>query len=359
MQTGAASVIVAMSGGLDSSLAAALLKNRGWAVRGLHFRLPAAPDARRARERAVKRVAGCLGIPLDVLDLEDVFTRKVIDPFMDAYGKGITPNPCVRCNELVKFACLRAHAAEIGAEYLATGHYARLRRGREPDDVELWRGRDREKEQSYFLHRLDRSLLRNMLFPLGDMTKAAARRMARDMDLPVHDLPESREICFIPDNDYRGFMAARQAAGTRRPGEIVNTRGEALGRHDGTYRYTIGQRHGLGIASSRPYYVKEIRPETREIVVARKEDLFSDTVDAERFHWLVEAPPEARVAAQIRYRHRAAPGRMELLSADAVRFVFDAPQWAVTPGQALVCYDGDRVLGGGWIRKTAGKGDAR
>ena len=345
-------VVVALSGGVDSALAAALLKEWGWGVSGLHFFLPAAPAKRSAKLASSEKIAEHLGISLSVLDVEEAFDRLVIDPFMDAYLEGRTPNPCVQCNQVIKFDRLLGYAQTHGIQYMATGHYAKIKR---PDGkaAELWRGEDKSKEQSYFLHRLDQSHLTRTLLPLGEATKEDTRDLALKLDLPVASEPESQEICFLPDEDYRLLLETRRGLGIVRGGDIINREGHKLGEHLGIYRYTIGQRHGLGLASPRPYYVMEIRPEENQIVVGRKEELFSSHVEAEAFHW-VEGPPsrnEMKVTAQVRYRHEAAPGRLEVIHSEEVRFTFDEPQWAITPGQALVCYEGDRVLGGGWIRK--------
>ena len=347
------SVVVAMSGGLDSSMAAALLKSAGWEVHGLHFLLPAPALITNARIMAAKGIALHLEIPLQIIDLKEDFERLIIYPFMDAYLKAMTPNPCVRCNALIKFEYLLRYAEENGIHIIATGHYARLGTGDEGPGVDLLRGRDGRKDQSYFLHRLSQAHLSRAVFPLGEMSKEEAKEQAREMGLPVHSIPESQEICFIPENDYRQFVETRKGPGVNKSGNIISVDGLKLGEHAGAFRYTIGQRQGLGIASSRPYYVKEIRPEANEVVVARKEALFSRRLEAAIFHWIGEIPPETTIKAhaQIRYRHRAAPGRLEVISQDEVTFVFDEPQWAVTPGQALVCYDGDRVIGGGWIKK--------
>jgi tRNA-specific 2-thiouridylase len=342
-----------MSGGLDSSMAAALLKTRGWEVHGLHFLLPAPASIADARIKEAKRIARHIEISLRIVDLREDFEQCIIDPFVEAYVQGITPNPCVSCNAIIKFQSLMRYAREEGIHSIATGHYARFETEDEGGDVRLLRGSDKSKDQSYFLHRLDHACLIRSVFPLGEMSKEEARYRARAMGLHLHSIPESQEICFIPDNDYRLFVETRMGAGLNKKGNIISADGQKLGEHKGAYRYTIGQRQGLGIASSRPYYVKEIRPEANEVVVARKEALYSRRVEASAFHWIGKMPPErnSEAQAQIRYRHRAASGRMEVLSTDEFSFTFDEPQWAVTPGQALVCYDGERVLGGGWIKK--------
>jgi tRNA-specific 2-thiouridylase len=345
-------VAVALSGGGDSALAAALLKDQGWEVTGLHFVLPAFPAKREARALSVRRVAERLGIDVSFLDLTEAFTRDVVEPFLEAYLTGLTPNPCVVCNEVVKFEHLLRYGEEQDIPWVSTGHYARVRRRSGPV-AELWRGSDREKEQSYFLHRLTQRHLSRTLLPLGQMTKKEAKQLALRLDLPTSSEPESQELCFLPENDYRLFLETERGKSLSRSGPIVDGQGRRVGEHHGTYGYTIGQRHGLGIASSRPYYVKEIIPERNEVIVGRKEDLLSTKVEAGGFNWVEGMPrgKKIRLLAQIRYRHHAGPGWLEVLSDRAVRFDFDEPQWAITPGQAVVCYEGERVVGGGWITK--------
>lgn len=345
---------MALSGGVDSAVAAALLKTAGWEVTGLHFLLPSPDWVAEKRLARVKGITEFLDIHLETIDLRHLFERLVIDPFVEAYFQGLTPNPCARCNPMIKFHQLYLYAAENRIKHLATGHYVRLGRGETPGSVSLLRGRDLKKEQSYFLHRLSRAILAGTIFPLGTMTKDDTRRRARELKLPCPPDEESQEICFVPRADYRRFLEQRGgvAAGTR--GAIINHRGEVVGEHEGIHRHTIGQRHGMGISSSRPYYVKEIRPAENRIIVGRKEDLYSKRVEAIDFNWISGVPEShVNVHAQIRYRHRAAPGRLEVIAPDEVRFIFDEPQWAVTPGQALVCYHGPRVLGGGWIKRPS------
>ena len=344
-------IAVALSGGVDSSFAAAVLKKAGWEVYGVHFLLPSPSSVADDRIAGVTRVTEYLGIPLEIIDIRDDFEDLVINPFVNAYLKGLTPNPCVGCNPLIKFERLYRYVLEKEIHCLATGHYVRL--GKEEEGMCLLRGKDSTKDQSYFLQRLGQETLSRAVFPLGDMTKNEVRLRARDMGLPCHSNPESQEICFISGMDYRSFVEQRPGVMVRKNGAIVNREGEVLGEHHGIHGYTIGQRHGLGIASPRPYYVKEIRPEVNQVVVGRKEDLFSVTVDAGDFNWIEKIPPKGvfKAQAQIRYRHKAAPGLLEVLSPDEIRFVFEKPQWGLTPGQALACYDGDRLLGGGGIAK--------
>jgi tRNA-specific 2-thiouridylase len=344
-------VVVALSGGVDSSLCAALLQDRGWHVRGLHLLLPSSASRRTQGVKAVQKVADHLRIRLDLMNLEEAFTARVVHPFVDLYLQGLTPNPCVLCNRVIKFDRLIQYADSRGIGAVATGHYARVRR--QGALLELWRGADHGKEQSYFLHRLSQRELQRTVFPLGDLTKGDVRRMARSMGLSTSLESESQEICFLSGRDYRFLLEEMKGEGIARKGEILTKEGRHVGEHYGTYRYTIGQRHGLGIASSRPYYVMEIRAEENQVVVGRKEDLFSTHVEAEGVNWVSgKLPCQGEVLlGQIRYRHKPARGRLQILSAEMVTFEFEEPQWAVTPGQALVIYKGERVLGGGWITK--------
>ncbi len=357
MSTNPSSVLIALSGGGDSALAAALLKEQGWQVKGLHFLLPAPAIKRTERQNSVRRIEERLKIPVSYVHLEEVFTKKVIEPFVDAYLDGLTPNPCVVCNQGIKFDHLLRRADEEEISFVATGHYALIRRP-ENSPAELWRGADQSKEQSYFLHRLEQRHLLRMVLPLGEMTKKETRRLAAKMKLPTVSEPESQEICFVPGNDYRLFLEKNKGMGIAKRGKIVTKEGEKVGEHLGAYRFTIGQRHGLGIASPQPYYVMEIRPEENEVVVGRKQDLFSSRVEAESFNWLDGKPrlDRMKVLAQIRYRHIPGAGWIEGITAEEVKFEFEEPQWGITPGQALVCYDGDRVLGGGWIRRSVEPG---
>ncbi len=346
-------VLVALSGGVDSAMAAWFLKQEGRNVRGVHFLLPGDEATQAKRINAAEAVSGHLEIPLEVVDIRSAFEEQVIGPFVEAYCKGFTPNPCVRCNARVKFEYLARTADRLGIPLMATGHYARLEEAEDGRGKSLLRGSDPEKDQSYFLHRLGQAHLERTVFPLGNLIKSRVRIRANEVGIPSCSAPESQEICFLPKNDYRRFIEQREGKGKRSKGIIVDEAGSVLGEHLGAYRYTIGQRKGLGIASSRPYYVKELRPGANEVVVARKEALYCTKVTAVGFKWMDSVPHQGReVEAQIRYRHRAAKGSLKIISPEKVVFTFNKPQWAVTPGQALVCYDGDRVLGGGWICKS-------
>jgi len=353
MIKGEKTVAIALSGGMDSSCAAAMLKDAGWNVIGIHLLLPIPPKERAKKVAIAKLLSDRLNIPIYFLDVRDTFKKKVIDYLVGSYCLGLTPNPCVVCNYVVKFEEIIRWMDKKGIDWLATGHYARI--GENPNGKyrELLKGRDGQKDQSYFLHRLNQSHLSRALFPLGEMKKAEMYPMAKEKGLPQSIHPESQEICFIPDNNYRSFFTRQVDKGILAPGNIVDLEGNILGVHAGTYAYTVGQRHGLGIASRVPLYVYQIRPETNEVVAGPRDALFSKTLTAEDFNWIGVRPvkKKLRVQAQIRYRHRAADGILTILSRHVVRFEFDQPQWAVTPGQALVCYEGERVLGGGWIKR--------
>jgi tRNA-specific 2-thiouridylase len=348
--TRSSSVIVALSGGVDSSLAAAFLKDQGWAVKAVHFLLPGTERIRERKLETAARVADHLEVCFQVLDLQERFEKRVIAPFETAYLEGRTPNPCVVCNPEVKLDALLDLADTSGMSCVATGHYARVKPvGHE--EAALFRGKDRAKEQSYFLHRLEPRHLRRVVFPLGEWTKEEARIEAHTRGLPSRAEPESQEICFLSGGDYRSFLRSRRGEEIESPGDIVDRDGRKLGTHKGTHRYTIGQRRGLGVASSRPYYVLALHPRLNQVVVGRREDLLRSDVEAEDVVWVAGQPGDekSRAEAQIRYRHAAAEGLLEILSPHRVRFVFDHAQPAVTPGQALVLYQGERVLGGGWI----------
>ena len=338
-------VAIALSGGVDSAVAAALLQRQGFNLLGVHLRLsPLAPPPDR-----VETLARYLGIPLTVLDLEAEFAREVLDYFVSEYARGRTPNPCVRCNAAIKFGRLWERLQEAGVTRLATGHYARL--NLDADGAPgLFRGVDRRKDQSYFLSRLPSGRLPNLLFPLGGMTKEEVRRRAREAGLPVReDQPESMELCFIPAGGYEDFLRARRgAAGS--PGDFVDSSGRLLGRHRGVEGYTVGQRRGLGIPAREPFYVIGIQPETNRVVLGHREELLAPGLTATGMNWLISPPGgEIEAVAVIRYRHPGVRARITPLGGGPVLVAFETPQSAVAPGQAVVFYDGGRVLGGGWI----------
>jgi tRNA-uridine 2-sulfurtransferase len=403
-------VVVAMSGGVDSSVSACLLVEQGYDVVGLFMRHgasapePAAVGPAAVFDRATsctsggcsaeteneghshavaavepKRshqgccsasdasdarfVAGLLGIPFYALNFEHDFD-ELIDYFADEYARGRTPNPCVVCNDKLKFGRIVEYADAVGARYIATGHYARTQR-RDGRNV-LLRAVDEKKDQSYVLFGLSRRVLDRVMFPIGALTKPQVRAIAARYDLPNRDKPDSVEICFVPDRDYARVVRARRPEAFR-AGNVVDAAGNVVGRHDGLPQYTVGQRRGLGIAAGRPVYVTQLNVESNTITLGDENDLACGALIAERVNMLVEAPKcdphrqasllmprvagavSFRAQVKIRYLHAAAPATVSLLDGGRARVVFDEPQRAVTPGQAVVFYDGDVVLGGGWI----------
>ncbi|MCX7045785.1 MAG: tRNA 2-thiouridine(34) synthase MnmA [Candidatus Sumerlaeota bacterium] len=344
-------VAVAMSGGVDSSMAAALLLEQGYEVFGVHMHVKdAAPEASEAAADA-RKVAAALGIELRELDLRQEFRRLVIEPFIAAYLAGQTPNPCVGCNRAIKFGLMLDKALAWGADALATGHYARVQF--EGGRWTLRRATFRAKDQSYYLSRLRQDQLARFLTPLGRLTKPEIRQMARDRRLPVAEKSESQDICFIPDNDYKAFIEERSANRLPGEGDIVSLEGKILGRHGGAWRFTIGQRQGLGVSAPHPLYVTQIDMERNRVIVGPREATFSSALVAEDVNY-VSIPPldkPLRCEAQIRYRHAAVPAMAEPLDPDGarLRIVFDEPQSAITPGQAAALYQDDLLLAGGWI----------
>lgn len=349
-------VVVAMSGGVDSSLAAALLVEQGYDVVGVSMRLWSG-DGVTAESGCcslddfldARRVADLLGIPFYVMDFGDDFRRAVVSDFVREYRAGRTPNPCARCNQFVKFAAFWDRARALGADWIATGHYAR--RGDGPDGPTLLRGVDADKDQSYFLFGIDRAVLARTLFPVGELRKSETRAEARRRHLPVAGKPDSQEVCFVPRGDYAAFVERYEPGFRPRPGTIVDPAGRVLGHHDGVHRFTIGQRRGLGLKDGGPpRYVQAIEPETGTVRVASGDQVRAGGLEAREANWLAP-PPAPGTAVQVKIRSRFAPHEAVVESASPHGFVVRAPQGlrAVTPGQAAVLYDGDRVLGGGWI----------
>ena len=353
-------IVVAMSGGVDSSVAAALLAEQGHDVIGVSMQLYDQRDASPGRTfgrccaledlHDARRVAGTIGIPHYVLNLEHRFQETVVSNFVAEYAAGRTPIPCTHCNADLKFATLVDRAAAFGAALVATGHYARLDEDPETGLRRLRRGADADKDQSYFLFSLTQAQLASAMFPLGALSKARVREEARNRALPVAGKPDSQEICFVPEGNYGTFVEARLSA--PRPGVIADASGQVLGRHDGVHRFTVGQRKGLQLSSTEPLYVTELRPESATVVVGARTALDRACCDLEGVNWIAGVPPgsSVRAAVQIRHRHTPGPARVTPTGPGTVRVDFDAPERAIAPGQAAVFYDGDDVLGGGWIR---------
>ncbi len=373
-------VLLAMSGGVDSSVAAALLREAGHEVVGVFMRLgspgesldelipgadAAACDAGRARigkqgccsirdAADARLVAAELDIPFYVVNFKREFGR-IIDYFVAEYDAGRTPNPCVRCNDWLKFGRLHEHARRIGATHVASGHYARIDRSH-PDGPRLLRGVDHGKDQSYVLFGAPRERLDRMLLPIGGYRKAEIRAMAEDRGLPVFDKPDSQEICFVPDDDYARLVAVRSESGVA-PGRIVDLEGNAVGEHGGHQRFTIGQRRRIGVALGYPLYVVDKDADTNTVTVGPRAALAAAACTAAEANWLVD-PPAAwrRCTARIRSNAEPVPARVRATGDGTLAVRFDAPQDAVAPGQAVVCYEEDRVLGGGWIRSATRAG---
>jgi tRNA-specific 2-thiouridylase len=352
-------VAVAMSGGVDSSVAASLLVDRGHDVVGLSMQLydQSAGDGSFGSCCSLddlydaRRVAASIGIPHYILNLEQRFDERVVSNFVREYSSGRTPLPCARCNSDLKFVTLVERALSFDANHVATGHYAQVRRD-EHGRYQLLRGADPSKDQSYFLFSLTQDQLSRAVFPIGELPKAEVRRYARDRGLTVADKPDSQEICFVPDHDYARFVE-RRAPEAAPHGDVVDEAGRVLARHGGIHSFTVGQRKGLGLPSSptgAPMYVLSLRPDTRQVVVGPKSALERTAVTASEVNWIAAEPDGVvRVTAQIRHRHQAAPAAVRSLGNRRVEVTFDSPQVAITPGQALVMYDGDAVVGGGWI----------
>ena len=370
-----------MSGGVDSSVAAHLLRDAGHDVIGVFMRhgestgtACAPPETATVGARAssagglpvverldhkqgcctasdaadARRVADRLGIPFYAIDFQEEFGR-IVDYFIDEYRAARTPNPCVMCNNWIKFGRLFDYADSVGAQFVATGHYARILPPG-PDELPgLGRGLDESKDQSYVLFGIERPLLQRMMLPLGEFHKTEIRRLARQLDLAVADKRDSQEICFVPSGDHAAFIHSRRGPSPS-AGEIVLSDGTVVGTHDGLERFTIGQRKGLGVALGEPRFVVRLERETGRVVLGAKDELASALLTAKEVNWLADRPCTARrCEVKIRYNARAVPATVEVLDEGRLQVVFDQPQMAVAPGQAVVCYDGPRVLGGGWI----------
>ena len=352
-------VVVGMSGGVDSSVAAYLLKEQGYRVIGVTMQIwqKESRDASETEDGCcglsavedARRVAAQLDIPYYVMNFREEFQKKVIDYFVQEYRKGRTPNPCIACNRYVKWESLLKKSLALGADYIATGHYARICRldnGR----YTVCRSESQGKDQTYALYNLTQEQLRHTLFPVGEYDKKEIRSIAEQAGLKVAHKPDSQEICFVPDGDYAAFIE-RETGQKEIPGNFISREGKILGRHRGISHYTVGQRKGLGIAFGEPVFVTEIRPETKEVVLGKSGDVFTGSLMAEDVNYMAAEQfiPGQRVMAKIRYSHAGAPATITEAEKNRFSLAFDEPVRAVTPGQAAVLYDGSHVLGGGTI----------
>ena len=348
-------VAMAMSGGVDSSVAAALLKEKGHQVIGLHLKLYQGPETTKRNKSCcsldealdARLICERLEIPFYVLDFQEDFQSNVIDYFVNEYALGRTPNPCVMCNRTVKSELLLKKADELDCELLATGHYAKIFRD-DTGKIELHRPRDRKKDQTYFLHGIPFHQLQRLIFPLQDHIKSEVRLIAKKLKLDSASKPDSQEICFI-DKDYRQFLGAQNFI-TENPGNFINLDGKVLGQHRGVPFYTIGQRRGLGISDSTPWYVVAINVDENQVVLGKRENLLFNEVQVKDINWLIEPPQEPKeMMVQLRYSHRGCEAILKPLATDQAILHLPFSERAVAAGQAAVFYEGDRVLGGGWI----------
>lgn len=353
-------IAIAMSGGVDSSVAAALLAEQGFEVAGIMLRLwsePGGEDSNRCctpdAMAMARRVAAKLKIPFYVLDAQEVFRQIVVEHFLNGYTKGVTPNPCLVCNRHIRWEFLFNHVLAMGADALATGHYVRIQ-PRHNGELQLLRGIDTNKDQSYVLHMLNQHQLRRAYFPLGGYTKTQVRELARRLNLPVADRPESQDLCFLGNTDYRDFLT-RYAPQSTHPGPILNTSGETLGYHNGLSSYTIGQRKKLNIPSTVPLFVIDKLIEQNALVVGTKEELGFSELTAHHVSWISDIPPiqPFRALVKIRYKSHDEWAVITPLSHEKIHVRFDRPQRDITPGQSAVLYDGDICLGGGEIIQSS------
>ncbi len=345
--------LIALSGGVDSAVAAVLMREQGYELIGVTMRLW--PKSRCCDEKDIEDAADVcarLDIPYTVLDYREAFRRQVVDVFVAEYQAGRTPNPCARCNQFLKFDALLTEGEKLGASVLATGHYARL--AETPSGAALLRGRDDAKDQSYFLFAIGATLLPRLRFPVGGMNKDEVRAMARKHGLPVAAKQDSQDICFVPDGDYRRFLEDYAGLDMAQEGEMVDSRGQLIGHHPGTLHFTVGQRRGLGGGGGQPRYVLALDPAQNRVIVGGEDELYRRAASLDECNWLVDLSPgeSHAVTVKLRYRSRAEPAILHLLPDARAELRFPEPQRAVTPGQAAVCYQGERLLGGGWIRNA-------
>ena len=353
-------VVIGMSGGVDSSAAAAILVDQGYEVHGITLKVWEEEENpnRRWQERScckvglARYVAERLGIPHRVVDTRETFRRVVVDDFISGYLRGDTPNPCVRCNERIKFGLLYDLAMDLGADFLATGHYVRLKQG-ESGQYQLMQGIDELKDQSYFLYRLRPEILPRLIFPLGSYRKTEVLKWIERLDLPPEEVQESQEICFVTQGDYRKFLS-QESPEADRPGDFVRSNGDVLGRHHGVAFYTVGQRRGLGLSSSKPgerLYVLSVDPKADSVVIGTEDELYCEGLIARDLNWFGPLEPSGslEIKAKIRYRSPKVTVTLECIDPGHVKIAFQEPQRSVTPGQSVVFYDGEVVLGGGII----------
>jgi len=354
-------VAVAISGGVDSAVCALLLKKEGYEVMGITMRLLKTEEKSRKYlsirgvEKA-KRIAEKIGIPHYIIDLREIFKKYIIANFCEEYKKGRTPNPCIRCNQYIKFGVLLKKAKQLGAEYLATGHYARIEYDKEKEKYLLKKGCDIDKDQSYFLYRLTQEKLPYILMPLGNFTKDKIKEIAREQKLPIEEnIRESQEICFIPENNYSEFLK-KYLSEEIKPGPMLDTQGKLLGEHKGIMFYTIGQRRGLGISNKVPLYVVDINKKENAIIVGQENELYKSNLEVCEVSYVTEEklkkPLNSKV--KIRYRHQEAPAVVYPLEDKKAHIKFAQPQRAITPGQSAVFYNEDIIIGGGIIEKVLG-----
>lgn len=345
-------VAVAMSGGVDSSLTASMLLEQGYKVFGITLRLwvsDADPEDVPLAVTDAKKMCDFLGIEHHVVDARDVFYENVVDYFVNEYAAGRTPNPCVFCNKNIKFDLLLKRALELGATHMVTGHYAQVRYNEATKLYEVHKGADPSKDQSYVLYTLNQDILSHLMFPLGAQKKTLTREMANDRDLPVANKPDSEDICFLPNHNYQGFIQ-KQLTEAPTSGNIVHENGEILGRHNGLFNYTIGQRKGLGVAYKYPLYVVRLDGEKNEVIVGPDESLFTNRMICKHYNFLSGTiPKELHAAGKIRYAANPSPCVARILDDETMEVVFETPQRAITPGQSVVFYEGTQVLGGGVI----------